>query len=328
HLLVRSPNWLGDACMALPAVRALKKGRSDLKLTVLTPAKLGDLWKMIPEVDGVILKDAKEGTGSVARKIRAAAAFDAAILFTNSVRSALEIWRAGVPRIVGYRGKLRSWLVNQFIREPSGDQPPLHHARRYLRIAECCGAKTDDPLLFATPAPLNSASIQIGICAGAEYGPAKRWPLERFAEVATRLSAQMPEIEWVLVGAPGEKEMGVKLSALLARARHVNLVGKTSLTELIAGLQRCRLLLTNDTGTMHLAAALGVPTVSIFGSTEPILTGPLGGNHRVVRHHVPCSPCFARECPLGHYECMTGVSVERVAGEVAALLTSPARRVG
>ncbi len=328
HLLVRSPNWLGDACMALPAVRALKKGRPDLKLTVLAPAKLGELWKMIPEVDAVILKDAKEGTGSVARKIRTAAEFDAAMLLTNSVRSALEIWRAGVPRIVGYRGALRSWLVDQIVREPGGDRPPLHHARRYLGIAELCGAKTDNPALFATPAPQHNASVQIGICAGAEYGPAKRWPLERFAEVARRLSAQMPDIEWVLVGAPGEKEMGVKLSALLAQSRHQNLVGQTSLTELIARLRGCRLLLTNDTGTMHLAAALGVPTVSIFGSTEPILTGPLGGNHRVVRHHVPCSPCFARECPLGHYECMTGVSVERVVAEVASLLTSPTPRAG
>ncbi len=328
HLLVRSPNWLGDACMALPAVRALKKGRPDLKLTVLASAKLGELWKMIPEVDAVILKESKEGMGSVARKIRDAATFDAAILFTNSVRSALEVWRAGIPRIVGYRGALRSRLLNQFIREPCGDRPPLHHARRYLRIAECCGAKTDDPVLFATPAPQRSATVQIGICAGAEYGPAKRWPLERFAEAANHLSAQMPDIRWVLVGAPGEKEMGAKLSALMAQSCHENLVGQTSLTELIARLRGCRLLLTNDTGTMHLAAALGVPTVSIFGSTEPILTAPLGLNHRIVRHHVPCSPCFARECPLGHYACLTGVSVERVVGEVAAPLTSPALRAG
>ncbi len=170
--------------------------------------------------------------------------------------------------------------------------------------------------------------MQIGLCAGAEYGPAKRWPLERFAEVANRLSAQMPNVGWVLVGAPGEKEMGVKLSSMLTQSRHQNLVGQTSLTELIACLRGCRLLLTNDTGTMHLAAALGVPTVSIFGSTEPVLTGPLGANHRVVRHHVPCSPCFARECPFGHYDCMTGVSVERVVGEVMSLLTSPAPRAG
>jgi ADP-heptose:LPS heptosyltransferase len=146
--------------------------------------------------------------------------------------------------------------------------------------------------------------------------------------VANHLSAQVPEIGWVLVGGPGEKEMGAKLSALMAQSRHQNLVGNTSLAELVARLRGCRLLLTNDTGTMHLAAALGVQTVSIFGSTEPILTGPLGAHHRVVRHHVPCSPCFKRECPFGHYQCLTGVSVERVVAEVMALLTSPAPHAG
>ena len=103
---------------------------------------------------------------------------------------------------------------------------------------------------------------------------------------------------------------------MLSGVRHHNLVGKTSLTQLVTSLRECRLLLTNDTGTMHLAAALGVPTVSIFGSTEPVLTGPLGEHHHLVRHHVPCSPCFRRECPFGHYDCMTGVTVERVEAAV------------
>ena len=105
-------------------------------------------------------------------------------------------------------------------------------------------------------------------------------------------------------------------------------MGKTSLTELIAQLQRCRLLLTNDTGTMHLAAALGVPTVSIFASTEPVLTGPLGAHHRVVRHHVACSPCFLRECAFGHYDCMGGVTVGRVEREVLRALGCEAETAG
>jgi ADP-heptose:LPS heptosyltransferase len=133
--------------------------------------------------------------------------------------------------------------------------------------------------------------------------------------MANAVSATRPDIEWVLVGAPGEAEMGVKLSGLLT-GQHQNLVGKTSLTALIETLRGCRTLVTNDTGTMHLAAALGVPTISIFGSTEPILTGPLGPQHTVIRHHVPCSPCFKRECPFSHYDCMTGVTPERVAQAV------------
>jgi heptosyltransferase-2 len=160
----------------------------------------------------------------------------------------------------------------------------------------------------------------LGICAGAEYGPAKRWPLDNFAQVARALATRWPEIEWRLFGAPGEAAMGEELGAKLQGVKHRNLVGRTTLSQLIHDLKECRLLLTNDTGTMHLAAALGVPTVSIFGSTEPVLTGPLGSHHHIVRHHVPCSPCFRRECPFGHYQCLTGVTVERVEAEVMRAL--------
>jgi lipopolysaccharide heptosyltransferase II len=322
-LLVRSPNWLGDACMILPAVRTLKKGRPDLHLTVLCPSKLADLWRAIPQVDAVILKEGKEGIGSVADKVRAEGFFDAAVLFTNSVRSALEIARAGVPRLVGYRGSWRSRWVDQIVPEPKPGQPPEHHAQRYLRIAANCGADISDPALFATPAPLPhdpSSPGKLGLCAGAEYGPAKRWPMDKFVEVIRQMSTRSPGLEWLLFGAPGEQGMGEELSAKLNGATHQNLIGKTSLAELIQLLRTCRLLLTNDTGTMHLAAALGVPTVSVFASTEPILTGPLGAGHRIVRHHVPCSPCFKRECPFGHYRCMSGVSAERVAAEVTDAL--------
>ncbi len=322
-LLVRSPNWLGDACMAFPAVRALKMGRPDLRLTVLCPAKLADLWQNVREVDDIIAKKRDEGIGEVALKVRERGHFDAAVLFTNSARSTLELWRAKIPRLVGYHGSFRSGLLHDVAPEPREVAPPEHHAHRYLRLAQHCGASADDPALFGVNGDRQTASTALlGICAGAEYGPAKRWPLEKFAEVARRLSSRWPEIEWRFFGAPGEAAMGEDLSAMLQGVKHRNLVGRTDLSQLIQSLRQCRLLLTNDTGTMHLAAALGVPTVSIFGSTEPALTGPLGPHHRVVRHHVPCSPCFKRECPFGHYECMTGVTVERVAAEVVAALAA------
>lgn len=320
-LLVRSPNWLGDACMAFPAVRALKRGRPDLRLTVLCPAKLVELWQSVPEVDDIIPKLNEEGTGDVASNVRARGPFDAAILFTNSTRSTLEFWRAGIPRLVGYHGSLRARLLDDVAPEPREVGPPEHHANRYLRLAAHCGAGIDDPSLFGAAAEKQAASATVlGICAGAEYGPAKRWPLENFAGVARHLAAHWPDIEWRFFGAPGEAAMGEELSTKLQGVKHRNLVGKTNLSQLIQHLKQCRLLLTNDTGTMHLAAALGVPTVSIFGSTEPVLTGPLGPHHRIVRHHVPCSPCFKRECPFGHYDCMTGVTVDRVATEVMTAL--------
>ena len=321
EVILRSPNWLGDACMAFPAVRALRKGRPDLRLTVFTPGKLAELWKSLGIVDDIITKDGKESVFSVAKRIRQRAHYDAAILFTNSTRSTLEFWLAGIPRLVGFKGSLRSLLLNQITPEQKPGKPPEHQAHKYLRLARHCGAVTDDPALFAagSPAPLKDGLVRIGVVAGAEYGPAKRWPMDRFAATANQLSRSMPQVEWTLFGAPGEKAQGEELAALLT-GRHVNLVGKTSLTELIACLQGCSLLLTNDTGTMHLAAALGVPTVTIFGSTEPILTGPLGDHHRIIRQHVACSPCFKRECPFGHYQCMTGIEPAHVAEVVARQL--------
>ena len=318
ELLIRSPNWLGDACMAFPMVRAIKRGRPDMKITVLGPDKLEELWLSMPEVSRYIAKPAKEGLFAVAKRIKATGvAFDAAVFCTNSTRSTLEVWLAGIPRRVGVRGSFRAKLLNQIISEPKVKIDKEHHAHRYLRIAKGIGADIEQPGLWdAGTAPVSTdGTIRVGVCAGAEYGPAKRWPLERFAAVVNQISAQHAQFRWQLFGAPGEKEMGEKLSAML-QAPHENLVGRTRLSELIAQLRGCQLLLTNDTGTMHLAAALGIPTVSIFGSTCPIATGPLGEHHTVIQHKVPCSPCFERECPFGHYDCMTKVTPEEVAQAV------------
>lgn len=326
EVVVRSPNWLGDACMALPAVRALKQGRPDLRLTVFGPEKLRDLWISQPEVDDYVGKAGKEGLFSASARLRGTGVrYDAGILFTNSTRSTLEFWLAGIPRLVGYRGSIRSWFLNQQCPEPPAGRPPLHHMEKYLRIIAHAGGATQDPALRAPARPsgprtAGGATLRLGLCAGAEYGQAKRWPLERYAQAADEISARLPQpAEWLFFGAPGEKAMGETLSVQVTAA-HRNLVGRTTLAELIAELRTCDLLLTNDTGTMHLAAALGVPTVSIFGSTEPSLTGPVGDPHRVLRHHVPCSPCFKRECPFGHYDCMTGMSVEKVVSAVVKSL--------
>ena len=318
EVIIRSPNWLGDACMAFPAVRALRGGRPDLRLSVFTPAKLAELWRSLGFIDEVISKESKDGLFASARRIKGTGRhYDAGLFFTNSTRSTLEFALAPIERLVGFKGSLRSYFLEQITPEQKPGSPPEHQALKGLRMAAHCGADTTSESVFGGDAArdIAKAPLHIGICAGAEYGPAKRWPLERYAETIALVSAQRSDIEWQFFGAPGEKAMGEQLSTMV-QAPHQNRVGKTSMTELIAALQCCTLLVTNDTGTMHLAAALGVPTVSIFGSTEPILTGPLGAHHSIVRHHVPCSPCFKRECPFGHYDCMTGISPERVAGEV------------
>lgn len=328
RILIRSTNWLGDAVMSVPAVCAIKRGRPDAHVTILCKAKLADFWKTVAEADAILAIEPEENVFAVATKI-VARHFDAAIVFPNSVRSALEVWLARVPRRVGFRARGRSWLLNQFAdakkRKNEPPRPPRHQVFHYLQIAASIGAETEPPGTSETVAPCLAPldDFQIGLCPGAEYGQAKRWPAERFAEVAQVVSEKTPGCRWVLFGVEKDREIGAAIAATLG-ARCENLIGKTTLAELITRLRECRLLLTNDTGTMHLAAHLGVPTVSVFGSTEPALTGPLGEGHHVLRHHVECSPCFLRECPID-FRCMTAVAVGEVADAVLKRLPGDQR---
>jgi lipopolysaccharide heptosyltransferase II len=161
------------------------------------------------------------------------------------------------------------------------------------------------------------------LCPGAEYGPAKRWP--EFGAAAKDLSERLG-LHWLIFGTAKERFISEKIAEILGM-HATDLTGRTTLLELIAQLRRCEVLLTNDTGTMHLAAFLGVPTVSIFGSTEPQLTGPIGKGHTVLRHHVECSPCFLRECPLD-FRCMKAVTVEEVVRAVGERLESLKSKTG
>lgn len=322
--LVRSPNWLGDACMALPAVKALKRGRPDLRLTIYGPDKLRDLWMSQPEVAAYIGKVGKEGLLSTSKRLRLVKIrYDVGILFTNSIRSTLEFWLAGIPRLLAQKGSFRSLLLNQICPESLSGNRPIHHTEKYLKIVSHAGATLlNETTSESTGKGVSATKRRLGLCAGAEYGRAKRWPLDRFAEAANKITEKIGQShEWQLFGASGEAIMGEELSSML-KVPHQNRVGKTSLSELIAELRSCELLLTNDTGTMHLAASLGVPTVSIFGSTEPSLTGPIGNRNLVLRHHAPCSPCFKRECPLGHYDCMMNMSVDHVVVSVLNFLAN------
>lgn len=355
RILVRSSNWLGDAVMSTPAVQAIKRGRPDVHLTVLTRSKLAEFWKRVPEVDEIISIEVKDSVSDVAQKLRTK--FDVAIVLPNSIRSALEVWLAGIPRRVGYPARWRRLLLNQPVLPPKKHdlcKPAQHQVQHYLALARSLGA--DIPVVelpdrvefFQKSARAANAAIggtiKIGLCPGAEYGPAKRWLPERFAEVARTISEKI-DCEWVLFGVAGDAPVGAAIEGLLnpqaevasgdgtqspgsetvqsahaaSTVKCTNLIGKTTLSELMDRLSECRLLLTNDTGTMHLAAFLGVPTVSIFGSTEPRLTAPLGPGHQVLRHQVECSPCFLRECPLD-FRCMKAVTVEETVAAVQRVL--------
>ncbi len=321
RVAIRSPNWLGDAVMSIPAVEAVIAGRPDLEVTLFTPAKIAPLWQRVKGLHQVVALDQPKKLSAVARSIREAGPFDTAILLTNSLRSVAEMRLGGVRYVAGYAGHFRRRLMKSIVPEPALKGKPEHHTDRYLRMVEYLGATRLPPKISKSVSAdpghkLGEESLRIGICAGAEYGPAKRWPAERFAEVALAVNERR-KVTWVLFGVKKDAEIGAAIESALG-GTCINLIGKTSLDDLMDELLRCRLLLSNDTGTMHLASSLGVPVVAVFGSTEPALTAPLAANATVIRHHVDCSPCFLRECPLD-FRCMKSVSV----GEVTEAVLRP-----
>jgi heptosyltransferase-2 len=311
RILVRSSNWLGDAVMSMPAVAALKRGRPDARITVLTPAKLRDLWVAMPEVDEILAIEPHEHIGQVAYKIRTKD-YRVAVLFPNSLRAALEAFLGRVPRRVGYPGHARKWLVNQMVPVTGRSGPPKHHAERYLAMVRRAGGSGEATFRYRPPR-ITESRIIFGVCPGAEYGPAKRWPVEAFRAAMEEVSRHV-DCHWVVVGVAKDRALAGELIKGFTGSVE-DLTGKTSLRELMRRMRYFTALLTNDTGTMHLAAYLGLPSVAVFGSTEPALTSPLGDFHRVLRHQVECSPCFLRNCPLD-FRCMQGVKPEQAAEAV------------
>ncbi len=306
RILIRASNWLGDSVMSVPAVRAIKRGRPDAQVTILAPEKIAAVWRLLPEVDEV-LSLGNMSLPAVRRLLRRQKPFDVGVIFPNSLRSALELWLGGVPRRVGFAGHQRRWLLQQVVTPVERHGPPPHQVEHYLDLARSLGVTPDAGEIALADPP--AAGSNFGLCPGAEYGPAKRWLPERFAETALALGGH-----WTLFGTAKDAEVGAQIATLLGDAC-TNRIGLTTLEQLIDELRPCALLLTNDTGTMHLATLLGVPVVAVFGSTEPRLTGPLGRKSVVVRQQVECSPCFLRECPLD-FRCMKAVTVEEVVRSV------------
>ena len=347
RILVRSTNWIGDAILTMPAVQRLREAAPDAHLAMLCAAKLHDLWRHNPFLNEVIPFDPVPSSAELR-----AGRFDLAVLFPNSFRSAWECWRAGIPVRVGFTGHRRRWLLTHAVSEPRDEQPvhesievngvrferkrfpaPRHQVHRYLDLVGRIGANRHyvAPKIYLAHEELPPLSKfyqedgrpLIGLNAGAEYGPAKRWLPERFAAVAGQV-AQEKLCRWLLLGGPGDVAIAEALEAKLlaagvAASSIINVAGRTSLPDLFVLLKCCRVLLTNDTGPMHVAAALNTPVVAIFGSTSPELTGPLGPHATVIRQPVECSPCFLRECPID-FRCMQRVAAAPVAEAVLKLL--------
>ncbi|MGQ0695333.1 MAG: lipopolysaccharide heptosyltransferase II [Nitrospiraceae bacterium] len=333
RLLVRAPHWIGDAVMCEPALRGLRALFPQAELTMLAKSAIAELFIGYPGLNRVLVYDDKGSHAGLSGKWTLAGMlrrqqFDLVVLFQNAFEAAFLTWLAGIPRRYGYATDGRTFFLTDPIAVP--DRGVLRHQVGYywnllkpLGMAGEPSAPTlvvsaNDERMLETKlmsAGIGSSDIVIGINPGSTYGRAKRWLPERFAEVAQRLVGRLRQDEGkqvavLILGAAGEESLGKDIAARID-ARSVVLSGTTTIRELMAAAKRCRLLLTNDTGPMHIAAACGVPVVAIFGPTDWRTTAPYGQERSIVREPVDCAPCLLRECPIDH-RCMTRVSVDRV----------------
>jgi heptosyltransferase-2 len=334
-ILVRATNWVGDAVMSLPALRALRERFPQAQITILAKPWVADLYRREPFCDRLIPFTARDMTAKwrVARELRSHE-FDCAILFQNAFEAAAIAFAAGIPERIGYARDGRSPLLTKAIAVPRAGEIPRHERFYYLELLRRAGViddmssarlkgATDAIRLEGAPAAREAGLLRfhelgltdcvVGVSPGAAYGTAKRWLPERFADAANRVARELGA-SVAIFGSKDERELCEAVAAAI-NAPVKNFAGQTSLAEFIEMAAACRVYLTNDSGAMHIASALGVPTVAVFGATDDVATGPTGPLSRVVREAVECSPCLKRECPIDH-RCMTRVEASRVA-EVA-----------
>jgi heptosyltransferase-2 len=322
RILVRTPNWLGDAVLSLPAVRDVRRNFPGARLEVLARPWVAPLYRAVGEVDAI---RESRGVGADADALRGA--FDAAVLLPNSFASALSVWRAGIRERWGYATDLRRPLLTRGPHVPAsvrGRSQVYYYRAMLAGVGLDVSSEADPSLRCPDDWAVQGASRLgderapwIGLSPGAFFGSAKRWVPERYAAAGDLLARSM-DARVAILGGADERALGEAIVASM-RAPARMLCGETTLPELVGVLCRLRLLVTNDSGPMHVAAALGVPVVAVFGPTDWRETAPVGRRHRLLREPVHCSPCMLRECPIDH-RCMTRISVDRVVDEARSLL--------
>ena len=332
-ILVRATNWVGDAVMSLPALRALRQRFPQARISLLAKPWVADLYRREPFCDELIPYTACTlgEKWSAARALRGRH-FDVAILLQNAFEAAAIARLAGIPERIGYARDGRAFLLTSAIPVPRPDEIPRHESFYYLELLRRAGIVDELPsnqtirLEGASAArcaglerfrELGMGDTVIGVSPGAAYGTAKRWLPERFADSANRLARELGAAV-AIFGSKGERGLCESVAGLITTGAK-NFAGETSLAEFIELAAACCVYLTNDSGAMHIASALGVPTVAIFGATDDLATGPTGPLAKVVREPVECSPCLKRECPIDH-RCMTRVDSARVAQTALELL--------
>ena len=339
-ILIRTTNWVGDAVMSLPAIRAVCGRFPEAQMTVLARPWVADLYARETAINRVIPYSAVSGFRDLPSKLGAARAlrmekFDCAILFQNAFEAAAIARLAGIPRRIGYARDGRAALLTDPIPVPKPGDIASHQHSYYLELLRRARLIDEIPKVDAIRLEGKEAAAHagknrlaergiilpvIGVSPGAAYGNAKRWLPERFAQAALEVAGPCGGSVAVF-GSASEKKLCQLVADMIERGgvRTSNLAGDTALHEFIEMAAACRVFLTNDSGAMHIASAVGVPTVAVFGPTDDSATGPTGPLARVVREPVECSPCLLRECPIDH-RCMTRVTAQQVSGAALALL--------
>jgi lipopolysaccharide heptosyltransferase II len=331
RILVVGPSWIGDTVLAQPLFKLLHERHDSLALDVLAPRWTLPLVERIPEVHRAIGNPVGHGElklgaqWDTAREL-AREKYGQAIVLPNSLKSALVPLLAGIRVRTGYRGELRWGVLNDVRRLDTKRLPQI--VQRYAALALDRGETppatlpalrllVDEERRRATVAKLGLEGRHpaAALCPGAEYGPAKRWPARHFAALARELAAQGYPV-W-LVGSANDAAIGAEIAAASGGAAR-DLCGRTTLGEAIDVLASADLVVSNDSGLMHVAAALGKPLVALYGSSSPAFTPPLAPGARILKLDLPCSPCFQRECPLGHFKCMRDLTPERVLAEIGS----------
>ena len=334
RLVIRAPNWLGDAAMAIPAMAALRAGFPESHLTIAAPASVAPLFgEDTPVAPNAVLALAGGRAGVDAVRN---GHFDACVLFPNSFRSAWDARSAGIPERWGYRSSGRSWMLTRAVKTP-GRRNAVHQSDYYRELVRGLGVGCDDraSTIAATTSSREradallrqhrwpSGALYVAVMPGAAYGQAKQWPADRMAETVARLVRERG-IRCIVLGAAGDRPAARAIESWLREHASqeaplvLDLTGQTSLDVLIGLLSRAELCVSNDSGGMHVAAALGRPVVAIFGPTDERVTRPQG-DHAVITESVFCRPCMLRDCPIDH-RCMKRITVDRVVAAAASRL--------
>jgi heptosyltransferase II len=336
NILIRGTNWVGDSILTTPAVRALRQLYPQSKITLLIKFNLRELWKDNPDINEILIHPDKLSFGafiSLVKQLRKKQ-FDLAVLFPNSFAAAITVFCAGIPNRVGYATEYRSFLLTKAV--PISDIIlHTHQVNYYLNLVRQLGEINIPPELVLkvgkteqdyadtlfTGFNIPAGNLTIGINSGATFGSAKRWLVERYIDLGKRLIVEY-SASLILFGSSQEVDYVNQIANKINVPNSVfNLAGKNNLAQLSAGIAKCNLFITNDTGPMHIAAALKVPTIAIFGSTDLVTTSPYGDfPNLIVRKPMDCAPCLLRECPTDH-KCMHAITVEDVFGAVKTLIS-------